>query len=81
MIPLKLVSERGCKLQRKEYTEYLSNGIFKLTGSNYLVWKSKMRDMLVVKDLWLRVVFGDGRPENIDAPTWEVMHLKKKAYI
>ena len=29
--------------------------MFKLTGSNYSVWKSKMRDMLVVKDLWLSV--------------------------
>ena len=25
-------------------------GMFKLTGSNYSVWKSKMSDMLVVKD-------------------------------
>ena len=31
-------------------------GMFKLTGSNYSVWKSKMRDMLVVKDLWLPVL-------------------------
>ena len=23
-------------------------GMFKLTGSNYSVWKSKMRDMLVI---------------------------------
>ena len=41
-------------------------GMFKLTGSNYSVWKSKMRDMLVVKDLWLSVEFGDksvGRSE------------------
>ena len=30
-------------------------GMFKLTGSNYSVWNSKMRDMLVVKDLWLPV--------------------------
>ena len=36
-------------------------GMFKLTGSNYSVWKSKMRDMLVVKDLWLPVQFGDKR--------------------
>ena len=44
-------------------------GMFKITGSNYSVWKSKMRDMLVVKDLWLSVQFGDGRTEKIDAPT------------
>ena len=31
------------------------SSMVKLTNSNYLVWKSKMRDMLVVKDLWLPV--------------------------
>ena len=56
-------------------------GMFKLTSSNYSVWKSKMRDMLVVKDLWLPVQFGDGRPYKIDALTWEVMHLKTTTYI
>ena len=56
-------------------------GMFKLTGSNYSVWKSTMRDMLVVKDLWLLVQFGDGRQDKIDAPTWEVMHLKRMTYI
>ena len=25
--------------------------------------------------------FGDGRPDKIDAPTWEVMHLKTTTYI
>ena len=56
-------------------------GMFKLTGSNYSVWKSKMRDMLVVKDLWLPVQFGDARPDKIDATIWEVMHMKTTAYI
>ena len=56
-------------------------GMFKLTGSNYLIWKSKMRDILVVKDIWLSVQFGDGRPDKIDAPIWEVMHLKTTTYI
>ena len=51
--------------------------MFKLTGSNYSVWKSKMRDMLVVKDLWLPVQFGD----KIDATVWEVMNMKTTAYI
>ena len=37
--------------------------------------------MLVVKDLWLSVQFRDGRPDKIDAPTWEVMHLKTTTYI
>ena len=39
-------------------------GMFKLTGSNYSIWKSKMRDMLVGKDLWLPMLFGDGRPDQ-----------------
>ena len=36
----------------------LLGGMFKLTGPNYSVWKSKMRDMVVVKDLYLLVQFG-----------------------
>ena len=56
-------------------------GMFKLTGSNYSVWKSKMRDMLVVKDLWLPVQFGDEKPDKIDVAAWEVMHMKTMAEI
>ena len=55
--------------------------MFKLTRSNYLVWKSKMRDMLVVKDLWLPVQFGEKRPDKIDATIWEVMRMKTTSYI
>ena len=61
--------------------EYPFGGMFNLTGSNYSLWKSKMRDRLVIKDLWLHVQFGDGRPHKINAPTWEVMHLKTMSYI
>ena len=56
-------------------------GMFKLTSSNYSVWKSKMRDMLVVKDLWLPVQFTDKRLDQIDATTWGLMHMKMTAYI
>ena len=56
-------------------------GMFKITSSNYSVWKSKMREMLVVKDLWLPVQFGVKRLDKIDATTWEVMHMKTMAYI
>ena len=56
--------------------EDLFGGMFKLIGSNYSVWKLKMRDMLVVKDLWLSVPFGDARPDKIDATIWKVMHMK-----
>ena len=56
-------------------------GMFKLTGSNYLVWKSKMRDVLLCKDLLLLVQLGKNKPDKIEASTWEVMHLKAAAYV
>ena len=40
-----------------------------------------MWDMLVCKDLWLSMQFGDKRPDKIDTATWEVLHLKAVAYI
>ena len=49
--------------------------MFKITDSNYSMWKSKIRDILVVKDLWLPVQFGDERQDKINALTWEVMHF------
>ena len=39
-----------------------------------------VRDMLVVKDLWLPVQFGNKRSDTIDATIWEVMHMKITAY-
>ena len=44
--------------------------MFKLTSSNYSMWTSKMRDMLVCKDLWLLVQFGKNKPDKIDASTF-----------
>ena len=55
--------------------------MFRLTGSNYSMWTSKMGEMLVCRDLWLAVQFGGGKPDKIDASTWEVMHLKTTTYI
>ena len=51
-------------------------GMFKVTSSNYSVWRSKMMDMLVVKDHWLPVQFGDKRTNKMDATIWEVVHIK-----
>ena len=51
-------------------------GMFKLTGSNYSVWKSKIRHMLVCKYLWLPVQYSKTKPDKIDGPSWEVLHLK-----
>ena len=61
--------------------EDLFGGMFKLIGSNYSVWKSKMRDMLVCKNLGLPMQFGDKRPNKIDAMTWGMLHLKAATYI
>ena len=54
--------------------------MIKLTGSNYPIWKSKMREMLVCKDMWLPVLHGASKPENIDTLTWDDMNLKTFAY-
>ena len=55
-------------------------GIFKLAGSNYSMWKSEMRDMLMCEDMWLPVQFRGKRPDKVDAATWEVLHLKPATY-
>ena len=55
--------------------------MFKLTGSNYSMWKSKMRDMLLCKDLWVSVQYGKIKLDKIDASNWEVVHLKAVAYV
>ena len=52
-------------------------GMFKLTGSNYSAWKSKMRDMLVVKDLWLPVQFGDEKPDKFSKGSLIVARARK----
>ena len=57
------------------------DNMFKLTGSNYSMWKSKMRDIIVVKDLWLSVQFGDARLDKMNATIWEVMHMNTTTYI
>ena len=41
-------------------------GMFKITGSNYSIWKSKMRDILVVKDPWMPVSLGGDAFEDND---------------
>ena len=51
-------------------------GMLKLTGPNYSIWKSKVRDFLLCKHLWLSVQRGLTKQENVDASTLEIMHLK-----
>ena len=43
--------------------------MFKLTGANYSVWKSKMGDMLVCKDLRLLVQYENTKLDKIDSST------------
>ena len=56
-------------------------GMFKLIGSNYSVWKSKIRNMLVCNYLWLPLHIRSKMLDKIDASTWEVLHLKAVGYI
>ena len=57
------------------------SGMFKMTGPNNLVGKSKMRDMLVCKDLWLPVQYGKDQLDKLDSLAWKAMHLKTTTYI
>ena len=51
-------------------TEDSFGKMFKLIGSNYSMWKSKMRDRLVCKNLWLLVQHGKSKLDKIDTSTW-----------
>ena len=55
--------------------------MFKLTDSNYSMWKSEMRDLFVCKVLWLPVQFRKNKSDKINASTWEGMHLEVGAYV
>ena len=80
-IHIKLVLEREVFPHKCRNMDESLGGMFKLTDPNYSVWKSKMRDMLVSKDLWLHVQYGKVSPNKIDALTWDAMHLKTSTYI
>ena len=80
--PNKLVSDRRLiTFQQRKKMEDSFGGMFKFIDHNYPMWKLRMRDMLVCKDLWLPLQFGNKRPDKIDAFTWEVLHLKAATYI
>ena len=50
-----------------------------LTGHNYHIWKGKMKDLLLVKNLHLPV-FGT-KPENISDDDWNFRHEQVCGYI
>ncbi len=55
--------------------------MFKLTGPNYLLWKSNMKDFLICKDLYLLLLGDKGKPKDMDDAAWAVWHQKTTAYI
>ena len=50
-------------------------GMMKLNPSNYRIWKRKMQDLLIIKDLYLPVM-GKQKPEKVSDDEWEILHLK-----
>mgnify|MGYP000754146611 CR=1 FL=1 len=56
-------------------------GMFKLTDLNYFLWKLKVTDMLVSKDMRLPVQYGRDKLDKVDAWILEGIHLKASAYM
>ena len=51
-----------------------------LTGSNYHIWKDKMKDLLFVKKMHLPV-FASNKPQSLNDEEWEFEHLQVCGYI
>ena len=51
-----------------------------LTGSNYHIWKGKMKDLLFVKKMHLPV-FASNKPQSLNDEEWEFEHLQVCGYI
>ena len=51
-----------------------------LNGSNYHLWKGKMKDLLFVKNLHL-VVFATQKPESKTEEEWEFEHHQVCGFI
>lgn len=51
-----------------------------LNGSNYHIWKAKMRDLLYVKGFHLPV-FGEERPNDKSEAEWKITHLQVCGFI
>ena len=80
-IPIKLLSESRFPPHKHRNMEESLGEMFKVTSLNDSVWKSKTRNMVVGKDMWLLMHYGKDIHDKIDASTWEVMHLKTSTYI
>jgi hypothetical protein len=51
-----------------------------LNGSNYHLWKGKMKDLLFVKKLHLPV-FSSTKPDSMSEEEWEFEHLQVCGFI
>lgn len=49
-------------------------------GSNYHIWKDKMKDLLLVKKMHL-LVFASTKPQFMTDEDWKFMHLQVCGYI
>jgi len=51
-----------------------------LNGSNYNIWKAKMKDLFYVKNFY-KPVFSDEKPSNISDEEWNLLHRQVCGYI
>ncbi|KAG6432970.1 hypothetical protein SASPL_104566 [Salvia splendens] len=56
-------------------------GMFKLSGSNYSIWKPSMLDLLYCKDLYLPLQGDEAKPKDMSDDDWIIMHRKTVGYI
>nr|KYP72143.1 hypothetical protein KK1_004727 [Cajanus cajan] len=51
-----------------------------LNGANYYLWKDKMKNLLLVKNLHL-YVFASNKPKSKSDEEWDFKHLKECGFI
>ncbi|KAG6395193.1 hypothetical protein SASPL_145834 [Salvia splendens] len=69
----------SCGLKMEESSSL--GGMFKLSGSNYSIWKQSMLDLLHCKDLYLPLHGDDAKPKDMSDDDWIIMHRKTVGYI
>jgi hypothetical protein len=60
--------------------EVNTNIIISLNGTNYKAWKSKMKDLMYVKEYW-KPVFTTKMPGDMKEDQWDVLHLQACGFI
>lgn len=72
-----MVSERGSVIFIIQGVMEESTGtMIKLNHSNYAIWKPRMEDHLIIRDLWDPVLGDAAKPEGKSDAEWERMHRK-----